>query len=175
MLWWKGKYNFKQLGLIWILPISMALLYYSVDDTARIKTYMFAANLFDVIMPERLFVYIIYALIVWVLPEKYKKISWNFFFLPIFLLFLASGIFILYMDLFTQYSVNGFFSRYLIYLTVPDILMFTLASIDLRRWSRPNPWVCMNVSIFLGGLVIIRGLMTYRDLLASALYLHSPG
>jgi hypothetical protein len=55
-----------------------------------------------------------------------------------------------------------------------DILMFSLASFDLRQWSRQNFWVCMNVSIFLGGLVIMRGLMTYRDILAAATYLHSP-
>ena len=136
---------------------------------------MFFPNLFDVVMPERLFIYVIYALIAWVLPEKYKKLSWNIFFLPVSLLFLASGVFVLFVDLFTQNSDQGFFSRYLIYLTPPDILMFSLASLDLRQWSRPNPWICMNVSIFLGGMVIMRGLITYRMILALATYLHAPG
>ena len=135
---------------------------------------MFSSNLFDVVMPERLFIYVLYALMAWVLPEKYKKLSWNIFFLPAFALFFASGFFVLYKDLFTQNSEQGFFSRYLIYLTPADILMFSLASFDLRRWTRPNPWICLNASIFLGGLVIIRGLMTYRDILAAATYLHSP-
>ena len=54
-------------------------------------------------------------------------------------------------------------------------MMFTLASFDLFQWSRKNFWICMNVLIFLGGLVIVRGLMTYREILASATYLHSPG
>ena len=174
MLWWKARYSIKQLGLIWILPMGIGLLYYFFDHTQTIKTYMFTSNLFDAVMPERMFVYVIYALIAWVLPEKYKKLSWNVFFLPVFLLFLASGCFVLFVDLFTLNSGQGFFSRYLIYLTPADILLFSLASIDFRRWSRPNPWICMNVSILLGGLVIVRGLMTYREILASALYLHSP-
>jgi hypothetical protein len=175
MLWWKGRTNIKQLGLIWALPMGIALFYYFFDRTATIKTYMFSSNLFDAVMPERLFVYVIYALMAWVLPEKYKKISWNAFFLPVFLLFLASGLLVLFVDLFTKNSGQGFFSRYLIYLAPPDILMFSLASFDLRQWSRQNPWICLNVSIILGGLVIVRGLMTYREILASAIYLHSPG
>ena len=136
---------------------------------------MFFSNLFDAVMPERLFVYVIYALIAWALPEKYKQFSRNTFFLPVFLLFLSSGVFVLCVDLFTLNSQQGFFSRYLIYLVPADILMFSLASIDLRQWSRFNHWVWMNVSIFLGGLVVMRGLMTYRDILASAIYLHAPG
>ena len=175
MVWWKGRASAKQLGLIFVLPMCIALFYYSVDVMDKIKTYMFFPNLFDVVMPERLFIYVIYALIAWVLPEKYKKLSWNIFFLPVSLLFLASGVFVLFVDLFTQNSDQGFFSRYLIYLTPPDILMFSLASLDLRQWSRPNPWICMNVSIFLGGMVIMRGLITYRMILALATYLHAPG
>jgi len=175
MLSWKAKYKLKHLGLIWILPISIALFYYSHDTIFTIYTYMFYTNLFDVVMPERLYVYVVYALVAWVLPDKYKKFAWNVLFLPVFLLFLASGVFILFVDLFTKNSQQGFFSRYLIYVTPADILMFSFASFDLRQWSRPNPWICLNTSIFLGGLVIIRGLMTYRDILASALYLHSPG
>ena len=174
LLWLKKKAGIRQLWLIGALPMLIALFYFCVDSTTKIKTYMFASNLFDGIMPERLFVYIIYALIAWGLPEKYKKSSWNIFFLPVFLLFLASGFLVLWVDLFTQNSQQGFFSRYLIYLTPVDILMFTLASFDLRQWSRQKPWVCLNVSIFLGGLVIIRGLMTYREILAAATYLHSP-
>jgi len=175
MLWAKRRGNAGRMLLAWALPMGIALFYYFSDTITSIKTYMFSSNLFDVVLPERLFVYIVYALIAWVLPEKYKKISWNIFFLPVFLLFFASGFVVLYVDLFTQNSHQGFFSRYLIYLTPVDILMFSLASFDLRQWSRPNPWVCMNLSIFLGGLVIVRGLMTYREILASALYLHSPG
>jgi hypothetical protein len=175
MLWLKKEVSVKQLVLIWILPMGMALFYYFSDTIFTIKTYMLTSNLFDAVMPERLFIYVIYALIAWVLPAKYKKISWNIFFLPVFLLFLASGFLILFKDLFTPHSQQGFFSRYLIYLTPADILMFSLASFDLRQWSRQNFWICTNVSIFLGGLVVIRGLMTYRDILASALYLHSPG
>ena len=174
VLWRKRGLNVKEWCLVWALPMAIALFYYSFDAVARIKTYMFTSNFFDVVMPERLFIYIIYALTAWVLPEKYRKISWNIFFLPVFLLFLASGFIVLWIDLFTLNSQQGFFSRYLIYLTPVDILMFSLASVDLRQWSRQNPWVCMNVSIFLGGLVIIRGLMTYRDILAAATYLHSP-
>jgi hypothetical protein len=174
MLWRKKGLSIKKLCLIWILPMGIALFYYFFDSITKIKTYMFSSNFFDVVMPERLFIYAIYALTAWVLPEKYKKISWNIFFLPVFLLFLASGFIVLWVDLFTLNSQQGFFSRYLIYLTPVDILMFSLASLDLRQWSRQNPWVCLNVSIFLGGLVIIRGLMTYREILAAATYLHSP-
>jgi hypothetical protein len=174
MVWRKKKVNTKQLALIWVLPTGIALFYCFFDYLSTIKTYMFSSNLFDVVMPERLFIYVIYALTAWGLPEKYKEYSWNIFFLPVFLLFFASGFFVLYKDLFTQNSQQGFFSRYLIYLTPADILMFSLASFDLRRWSRQAPWICMNVSIFLGGLVIIRGLMTYREILAAATYLHSP-
>lgn len=170
----KGRYGRKQALLVWLVPVGLALFYYFFDDTSRIKTYMLSSNLFDAVMPERLFVYVAYALTAWVLPEKYKKSSWNGFFLPVFFLFLASGLFLLVTDLFTKNSENGFFSRYLIYLTPADILMFSLAGFDLWQWSRKNVWVCMNVSIFLGGLVIIRGLMTYREVLASAIYLHSP-
>jgi hypothetical protein len=170
----KTGVNAKKLCLTWILPMGIALFYYSFDYVARIKTYMFSSNFFDVVMPERLFVYVIYALTAWGLPEKYKKISWNVFFLPVFLLFLACGFIVLWVDLFTVNSQQGFFSRYLIYLTPADILMFSLAGFDLRQWSRQNPWVCLNVSIFLGGLVFVRGLMTYREILAAATYLHSP-
>jgi len=173
MGWWKGRYNAKQLGLIWVLPMAIALFYYFFDYISKIKTYMFFPNLYDVVMPERIFVYVIYALTAWGLPEKYKKITYNGFFLPVFFLFLACGFTVLFVDLFTKNSDQGFFSRYLIYITPADILMFSLASFDLRQWSRPYPWICMNVSIFLGGLVIIRGLMTYREILASAMYLHS--
>lgn len=175
ILWRKGRYNKKQLALIWVLPTAMAWSYYFIGMIFKIKTYMFYSNLFDTVMPERLFVYLVYALISRGLPEKYKKISWNTYFLPVFFLFFASAFSLLYIDLFTKNSNFGFFSRYLIYLTPADILMFSLASFDLRQWSRPNPWICMNVSIILGGMVIIRGLMTYRVILASALYLHSPG
>jgi len=174
VLWWKGKYSKKQLALVWVVPVCIGLFYYFIVHAYRTKTFLFFSNLYDAVMPERLFVYVIYALVAWVLPEKYKKSSRNTFFLPVFLLFLASAVFILSMDLFTKNFQFGFFSRYLIFLTPADILMFTFASIDLRRWSRPNPWICMNVSILLGGLVLMRGLVTYRAILASALYLHSP-
>jgi len=174
MLCFSRKLSVKQSCVAWTLPMAIALFYYFSDTIFTIKTYMFSSNLFDVVMPERLFIYVLYALMAWVLPEKYKKLSWNIFFLPAFALFFASGFFVLYKDLFTQNSEQGFFSRYLIYLTPADILMFSLASFDLRRWTRPNPWICLNASIFLGGLVIIRGLMTYRDILAAATYLHSP-
>jgi hypothetical protein len=53
--------------------------------------------------------------------------------------------------------------------------MFAFASHDLWQWSRKNFWVCMNVSIVLGGFVVLRGLMTYREILVSAIYLHAPG
>jgi hypothetical protein len=79
------------------------------------------------------------------------------------------------MDIFNFTSDQGFFSRYLIYVSPSDILMFSLARIDLRQWSRQNPWICMNVSILLGGLVLMRGLITYRGILAAATYLHAPG
>jgi len=174
MLGLKAKYNKKQLALIWVLPAGIAFFYYLIRLPFRIRTYMFGTNFFDVIMPEHLYVYVIYALAAWVVPEKYKRISCNIFFLPVFLLFLASVFLILYADLFNINSDHGFFSRYLIYMVPADILMFSLASFDLRQWSRQNFWVCMNVSIFLGGLVIMRGLMTYRDILAAATYLHSP-
>ncbi len=173
-VWIKDRAGLKHLALLWLVPMSIVLFYYHFDDTSRIRTYMFSSNFFDVIMPERLFIYVIYALTAWVLPEKHKKTPSNMFFLPVFLIFLTSGFSILFIDIFTLHSKQGFFSRYLIYLAPVDILMFALASIDLRRWSRSNLWVCLNVSIMLGGLVFIRGLMTYRDILASALYLHSP-
>ncbi len=174
--WRKTRVNIKQLALIWALPMAIDSFYCFFDAATKIRTYMFFTNLFDAIMPERLFVYIIYAAVGWGLPAKYKKISWNIFFLPIFLCYLASGLFLLISGLFVPISVSisGFFSRYLIYLMPADILMYCLVSIDLRRWSRPYPWICMNVSIFLGGLVLIRALMTYRIIVALALYLHSP-
>jgi hypothetical protein len=175
VLWWKGKYSKIKLGLIWAVPTGIALTYYFFIPIFRTKTYFFFPNLFDAVMPERLFVYVIYALAAWVLPEKYKTSPRNIFFLPVFLLFLASALCILFVDLFTENSQFGFFSRYLIFITPADILMFSFASIDMRRWSRPNPWVCMNVMILLGGLVVMRGLMTYRAILAAATYLHAPG
>jgi hypothetical protein len=52
-------------------------------------------------------------------------------------------------------------------------LMLSFASFDLWQWTRKNIWICMNVSIFLAGLLIVRGLMTYREILATALYLHT--
>jgi len=174
ILWRARKLGKKQLALMWVLPMAIAVSYYFISRIFKIKTYMFFPNLFDAVMPERLFVYVIYALIAWVLPKKYKEIPRNTFFLPVFSLFFASAFFLLFIDIFTQNSNFGFFSRYLIYLAPADILMFSLASFDLRQWSRPNPWICMNVSILLGGLVIMRGLMTYRDILAAALYLHTP-
>ena len=49
---------------------------------------MFATNFFDVVMPERLFVYVIYALMAWVLPEKYKKDFLEYlFFAGLFIVF----------------------------------------------------------------------------------------
>jgi len=124
IVWVKKKADLKQLGAIWVVPMALVSFYYSVDVMDKIKTYMFSSNFFDVVMPERLFVYVLYALSVWVLPEKYKKISRNTFFLPVFLLFLASGFCVLFVDIFTKNSSQGFFSRYLIYLTPADILMF---------------------------------------------------
>jgi len=174
VLWRRGGVSIKKLALIWALPMGIAGAYYFISKVFKIKTYMFFPNLFDGVMPERLFVYVVYALIAWVLPEKYKRSSNNTFFLPIFFLFFTSVCFLLSMNLYTKNSDFGFFSRYLIYLAPADIMMFSLASVDLRRWSRQNFWICLNVSIFLGGLVIVRGLMTYRDILAAATYLHSP-
>jgi len=175
LLCWKGKYNKMQLGLICAVPIGIALFYNFFNLSFKIKTYLFSSNLFDAVMPERLFVYVIYALTAWALPKKYKTSSGNIFFLLIFLLFLASGLFILLMDLNTKNSDFGFFSRYLIYIAPADILMYSLASFDLFQWSRKNTWIYINVSIFLGGLVIMRGLMTYRAILGEATYLHVPG
>lgn len=174
MLWYKYRYGAKQLVLIWALPTGIALFYYLVVPLVRIKTYLFSSNLYDAVMPERMFVYVLYALTAWVLPEKYKKISWNAFFLPVFLLFFVSAFFMLFMDIFTQNSLFGFFSRYLIFMVPADTLMYSLASYDLFQWSRRSPWICMNVSILLGGLLIMRGLLTYRTILASAIFLHSP-
>ena len=174
MLWYKRRYNAKQLVLIWLVPMAIALFYYLVVPLVRIKTYLFSSNLFDAVLPERLFIYVIYALTAWVLPEKYKKLSWNTFFMPVFLLFFVSAFFMLFMDIFTANSLFGFFSRYLIYMVPADTLMYSLASYDLFQWSRRSPWICLNVSILLGGLVVMRGLLTYRSIQASAIYLHSP-
>jgi hypothetical protein len=171
--WWKKGCAFKQLAGVWLMPTAIAFFYYFLSTFIRAKTYMFLSNLFDVVMPERLCVYILYALYAWVLPKEYRTVSWNVFFLPVFILFFGSVVFLLAMDAFTQNSTQGIFSRYVIYLTPVDILMFTLASIDIFRWSRAHFWICFNASILLGGLVIVRGLMTYRDILATALYLHS--
>lgn len=174
VLWWRGKHPKIQLGLIGGLPIGIALLYLFLVPVFRTKTYDFTQNLFDAVLPERLFVYVIYVVTVWLVPEKYKQSSSQTFFLPVFLLFLASAVLMLFADVFTKNSQFGFFSRYLIFLTPADILMFSLASMDFRRWSRPNPWGYMNVSIALCGLMILRGLITYRTLLVAATYLHAP-
>ncbi len=174
MLGIKARYTLKQLAAVWVLPMAVALVYYFVDKTATIKTYLFASNFFDAVMPERLFTDIVYALMAWVLPQKYKQGSWNLFFFPVYALITASAFVVLFVDIFTVNSEQGFFSRYLIYAAPADILMFSLAGLDLWQWSRPNRWICLNVSIVLAGLTLVRGLMTYRSILASALYLHTP-
>ena len=174
MLFCKGVYKKRQLIFPWLLPMCIFLFYYFLVPVYKFKTFNFMTCLFDAVMPEHLFVYIIYAVIAWMLSNKHKEYSSNTFFLPVFLLFLLSGCFVLFIDLFTVNYQFGFFSRYLIYLVPADTLMFTLASYDLWQWTRKNVWVCMNLSIFLGGLLVVRGLMTYREILATALYLHSP-
>jgi len=173
LLWWRAKKIQWSVMLTGILPLAIAVLYFILVPVFKTKTYLFFPNLFDGVMPEHLFIYVIYALTAWLLPKQYKKCN-NLLFLIVFLLFLGCAMFMLFVDIFTRNSQFGFFSRYLIFLTPADILMFSLASFDLRQWSRPNPWLCLNVSIVLGGLVIVRGLMTYRVILAAATYLHSP-
>jgi hypothetical protein len=174
MLFFKCRYKKRQLIWAWLLPFCIFLIYYFLVPVYKFKTFNFFTCLFDAVMPERLIVYVLYALTAWILSKKRKAPS-NTFFLPVFLLFFMSGCFILVIDLFNDNFQFGFFSRYLIYLAPVDIIMFSLASFDLWHWTRKNFWVCMNITIFLGGLVIIRGLMTYREILATALYLHSPG
>ena len=58
ILWWKGKYSKRKLALIWILPMGIAVSYYFVSMVFKIKTYMFFANLYDAVMPERLALYL---------------------------------------------------------------------------------------------------------------------
>ena len=174
MLLLKKGYKKWQVIFSWFLPMSLFLIYYFLVPEYRIKTFDLFACLYDAVLPERLMIYVFYALTAWMLSPKRKETFANAFFLPIFLLFFISGCFVLFMHLFTNNFQFGFFSRYLIYLVPADTLMLTFASYDLWHWSRKNIWVCVNLSIFLGGLLITRGLMTYRDLLASALYSHTP-
>jgi hypothetical protein len=169
------KKGYKKQQLIWtlLLPMGIFLFYYFQVPAFKVKTFFLYTILFKAVMPERLVVYGIYACSAWVISVKRKESSGNTFFLPIFLLFLLSGYLLLLQHVFVNDFQFGFFNRYLIYLVPADILMFSLVSHDLCQWSRKNSWVCMNVGIFLGGLVIVRGLITYRDIWASALYLHS--
>ncbi|MDE2028846.1 MAG: hypothetical protein KGJ11_09945, partial [Candidatus Omnitrophica bacterium] len=168
---------FQKRGLspfIWniLLPTVVFLFYYLLVPEFKIKTFFFLTILFDAVMPEHLFIYVVYALIAWVLFLREKRTFSNAFFLLIFLLFLSSGCLIMAIHLFTPHFQFGFFDRYLIFLVPADILMFSLAAVDLWRWSRGNVWLNMNIIILLGGLTVIRGLMTYRAILGSALYLH---
>ncbi len=172
MLFLKGGYRKWQLVWTWVLPMGIFLVFFFLVPIYKFKSYDFLPIFFEAVMPERLFVYAAYALTAWVLSEKRKRYPANIFFLPVFLLFSISGFLVLFIDLFTQNSQFGFSNRYLVYLAPADILMFSLAGFDLWHWARKNIWVCMNVSIILGGLMVIRGLMTYREILASALYLH---
>jgi hypothetical protein len=173
MLFFKGRHKKRQMAMTWLLPVCIFLIYYFLVPVYKFKTFDFLTCLFDSVMPERLVVYVLYALTAWGVSKK-RKVTSNTFFLPIFLLFLISGCLVLIIDLFTDNFQFGLFSRYLIYLAPVDIIMFSLASFDLWHWARKNIWVCVNVSIFLGGLVISRGLITYREILATALYLHTP-
>jgi hypothetical protein len=175
MLFLKKRLKAYQLILATLIPTIIFLIYYFLVPIFRIKTFFFFTILFEAVMPEHLLVYLIYAIAAWVLREKRKESSSNTFFLPIFLLFLLSGLFVLITHLYTRNFQFGLFNRYLVYLAPADILMFTLAGIDLWRWSKKNIWVCTNLSILLGGLIIIRGLLTYREIWSTALYLHSPG
>jgi hypothetical protein len=171
------KKGYKKQQLIWtlFLPMGIFLFYYFQVPAFKVKTFFLYTILFKAVMPEHLFVYGVYACTAWVVSIKRKESSGNTFFLPIFLLFLLSGYLLLLQHIFVNDFQFGFFNRYLIYLVPADILMFSLASHDLYQWSRKNIWVCMNAGIFLGGLVIVRGLITYRDIWASALYLHTTG
>ena len=174
MLLVNGKYTKRQMLLSFVLPACVFLIYYFFVPIYRIKTFFILNILFAVVMPERLIVYMLYVLAAWGLPKRIKESSSNTFFLPIFLLFLLSVVAMLISHLFTKNFQFGLFNRYLIYMVPADILMFSFASFDMWQWSRKNRWVCLNLIILLTGLIIIRGLLTYRDILASALYLHSP-
>jgi hypothetical protein len=167
-LLWCRKYYRKEMFWTTVIPIGIALFYYIVAPLFKFKTYFFWANLTDAIMPEHIVIYGLYAFVFWKDPK-------NTFFLKTFLLFLASGCFVLLTHLHTPGIVFGFYSRYLIYLVPVDIMLMTAASYGFFQASKKNTYVLMNVLIVLSGLLFIRGLLTYRALLASGLYLHSPG
>ena len=173
LLYYKKIYNLRQLLWLLFLPFCMFILYHLFDTAVRVRTFNFYITFFEAVMPERLPVYVIYALTAWGVAQRRKEFFSNTFFLPVFLLFLIGGYCALYVNIYTRNFDFGFFSRYIICLVPADILMFSLASADLLQWTRKNRWVCMNVSIFLAGLTIIRGLMTYREIIATALYSHS--
>lgn len=175
MLFLRGGYKRKQLIWAWLLPVCIFLFYYFLVPVYKFNAVNLYNALFEVVMPERMFIYVVYMLAAWGLSEKRKKSSSNTFFLPIFLLFLLSGCCEIFMNV-PNHNIRffAFHYRYLIYLAPADILMFSLASFDLWKWSVKNFWVCLNVSIVFAGLMIIRGLLTYREILVNALYLHSP-
>ena len=87
LLFLKGGYKKRQLVWSCFLPMGVFLFYYFFVPAYKIRTFFYFTILFEAVMPERLFVYVIYALTAWGVFKKHKESSSNAFFLPVFLLF----------------------------------------------------------------------------------------
>ncbi len=171
MLWCQGFYK-KQ--WLWILPIGITLFYYWAAPGFSTKAYFFWPHLLESVLPEHLLVYVLYGLMLCYFSLK-KKPAGNTFFFLIFLLFLASTCFMLYVLSLKKTSQFGFFTRYFIYMVSADIIMMTVASRDLMQWAKKNTGVWINTGILLGGLLACRALWIYTYMLALGTYSHTPG
>jgi len=171
MLWCQGSYRRKW---TWIIPFTIILFYFRAAPGFTTKAYFFWPHILDSVMPEHLMVYAVYGLMLGYFFFRKKPVG-NAFFFMIFLLFLASACFMLYMLSLKKTSQFGFFTRYFIYMVSADIIMMTLVSRDFMQWARRNTSVWINTGIFFGGLLVCRALWIYTYMLALGTYSHTPG
>jgi hypothetical protein len=171
MLWRHGFYK-KQ--WVWVLPIGVSAFYCWAAPSYGTKVYNFWAPLLETVMPEHLLIYGLYGFLLWRFSSQ-KKPSENTFFFLIFLSFLTSVLFMLFILSLKKNAQFEFYTRYLIYMVPLDIMMMTLASRDLMQWAKRNTGLWINTGILLGGLLICRALLTYTYMLALGIYSHTPG
>ncbi len=164
----------KQLLWISLIPLSIAFYYYFTVHVYTIKAYYFWPHLIDAILPEHIPIYILYGLFIGAgMLRKKKTFNHSYFFL-IFLLFLSSICFILWIYMHKTQGQFGFSNRYLIYMVPVDVLMFSFLTHDFLKLAKAKTFVWINVLIFFTGLLIVRSLVTYTYILVLGLYLHTP-
>ena len=190
ILWIKIDRNLKRYIVLSLIPLGICFYYYL--NSPQFK-FFFLDGMIDLIhanLPlERMVIIFLYGLfllfslnkskIPFTAPTQVNKetneeeeLEGKGYFLLIILILLLTLVILFILKWKDTHGEVGFSisDRYFIYLTPVGIIATIVSSVHLVRGLRTYPWLLINCLMILGGLLIIRCLKTYADILALGIY-----